>query len=67
MNFYFEYAYDVTRWSEDNLDEYLYLYAAREWGDATASKAAEVISTYMHLISRQKPELNSPTTYSIIG
>ncbi|KAL7415468.1 hypothetical protein BDY24DRAFT_383043 [Mrakia frigida] len=67
MNFYFELAYDATRWNKDNLDEYLLLWAAREYGSEVAEKTASVFSRYMKLVSRQKPELNSPTTYSLIS
>jgi len=86
MDFYFNLAYDATRWNKDNLDEYLLLWAAREYGEKVAEQTASVFSRYMkvswlHLlrdrapltfdkslqyVSRQKPELNSPTTYSLV-
>ena len=47
MNFYFEVAYDATRWNKDNLDEYLLLWAAREYGEEVAEKTASVFSRYM--------------------
>lgn len=90
MNFYFEYAYDASRWAKEGLHEYLVLWATREWGAEQAEKTAEVFERYMHVsrsllllfclsrlpltslslliiqyVSRQKPELTMPTTYSL--
>jgi len=42
MDFYFNLAYDATRWNKDNLDEYLLLWAAREYGEKVAEQTASV-------------------------
>lgn len=67
MNFYFEYAYDTTRWNKDNLKEFLELWAAREFGEDMAVETASVVQRYTLYVSRQKPELTSPDTYSLTG
>jgi hypothetical protein len=49
INFYFEYAYDASRWGKENLHEYLVLWAGREWGSEHADNIAEVFERYMHV------------------
>ncbi|CDZ98254.1 hypothetical protein [Phaffia rhodozyma] len=65
MSFWFDYSYDTTRWNKDNLNEYVELWATREFGKDVAAATASVVSRYTLYVSRQKPELTEPDTYSL--
>ena len=49
----------------ENIDEYTRDWAAREFGPEFASDVADIMSLYTKYNGRRKPELLSPSTYSI--
>jgi len=67
MEFFLNFAWDTTRWNNENLDEYTRLWAEREFGTAYASDAAEIVSMYSKFNGRRKPELLDANTYSLVN
>ncbi len=67
MEFFLNFAWDTTRWNNENLNEYTRLWAEREFGTAYASDAAEIISKYSKFNGRRKPELLDANTYSLVN
>ncbi len=67
MEFFMHLAWNTSRWSNDQLNEYTRLWAEREFGPAHANEIAEIISGYTQFNGRRKPELLSPDTYSLVN
>ncbi|HZI31917.1 MAG TPA: glycosyl hydrolase 115 family protein, partial [Candidatus Binatia bacterium] len=66
LEFFMNLAWDTSRWSNTNLDEYTRLWAQREFGPEHAAEIADVISTYTKYNGRCKPELLNADTYSLV-
>lgn len=67
LEYFMRLAWDTTRWTNDNLQQYTQLWAEREFGPEHAREIAEIISTYTKYNGRCKPELLAPLTYSIVN
>ena len=67
LEFFMNLAWDSTRWTNENLDEFTRLWAAREFGDTYAKDIAELITTYTKFNGRRKPELLDADTYSLVN
>jgi hypothetical protein len=67
MEFFMHLAWDTARWTPDTLDDYTRLWAEREFGPAHANEIASLMTTYTKFNGRRKPELLSPTTYSLVN
>ena len=67
MEFFMNYAWDTSRWTNDNLGEYTRLWAAREFGPQFAPEIADIISKCSKYNGRRKPELLEPNTYSLVN
>ena len=67
LEFFMSLAWDAARWTNDNLDEFTQLWAAREFGAEHASEIAQLISTYTKFNGRRKPELLDAKTYSLVN
>jgi hypothetical protein len=67
MEFFLNFAWDTTRWNNENLNEYTRLWSEREFGAAYAGDAAEIISRYSKFNGRRKPELLDANTYSLVN
>jgi hypothetical protein len=67
MEFFTRFAWDTSRWTNANLDEYTRLWAEREFGPEHAREIAEIITGYTKFNGRRKPELLSPMTYSLVN
>jgi hypothetical protein len=65
MEYFMHLAWDTDRWTNQNLNEYTRLWAAREFGPTHAEAIADIISKYGKYNGRRKPELLAPTTYSL--
>jgi hypothetical protein len=63
--FFMRLAWDTSRWTNENLDDYTRLWTEREFGKEHAAEIAEIISTYTKFNGRRKPELLAPDTYSL--
>jgi hypothetical protein len=65
ISFFLDYAWNVSKWSEDNLNEYYTQWAAKQFGSVYAKEIADVLEKYAQYASRRKPELLDANTYSI--
>ena len=67
MEFFLRMAWDPARWPAENCDDYLRLWATREFGPAHADEAAALVAGYAKLNGRRKPELLAPSTFSLVN
>jgi hypothetical protein len=67
MEFFMNFAWDTSRWTNGNLGEYTRLWAAREFGPKFAPEIADIISKCSKYNGRRKPELLEPATYSLVN
>ena len=65
--FFMSLAWDTSRWTNTNLDEYTRLWARREFGPEHADEIADIISDYTKFNGRRKPELLNANTYSLVN
>ena len=64
IEFFLSLAWNPDRWSQDNLQDFGRLWAAREFGPEHAAEIAEIVAKYTKFNGRRKPELLEPDTYS---
>jgi len=67
IEFFLRYAWNPSRWPSDRLQEFLRLWAAREFGAAHATEIAELVARYAKFNGRRKPEQLAPDTYSLLN
>jgi len=67
LEYFMNLAWNTDRWTGDNTDEYTRLWAEREFGSTYANEIGEIITRYTQFNGRRKPELLSPTTYSLVN
>ena len=67
LEFFMDLAWDTDRWTNENLNDYTRLWAAREFGPDHADEIAAIISAYTKFNARRKPELLQPNTYSLVN
>ncbi len=67
IEFFLDFAWDNRSLPADKLQEYTKKWAANQFGDRYAADIADLISTYTKYNGRRKPELLSPTTYSLVN
>ncbi len=65
MEFFLDYARTPQRWGKDHLDEFTKLWATREFGPQHADEIATAMEEYTKYNGRRKPELLSPSTFSL--
>ena len=66
IEFFLTLAREPKRWPKEKISEYTRLWAEREFGPEYAPAIAGIISKYTKLNGRRKPELLSPTTFSLV-
>ncbi|QJR15250.1 glycosyl hydrolase 115 family protein [Usitatibacter palustris] len=66
IEFFLTYAWNPSRWPADRLQEYLRLWAQREFGTAVAHDVADIVAKYAKYNGRRKPEALEPSTYSLL-
>ncbi|MBI3367456.1 MAG: glycosyl hydrolase 115 family protein [Burkholderiales bacterium] len=64
--FFLSYAWNPAAWPADRLDDYLRLWATREFGPEHAAEIADIVAQYTRFNGRRKPEMLEPTTYSLV-
>ncbi len=67
MEYFLKLGWNSGKLTNDNINEYTRLWAAREFGPEYSKEIAEIISRYTKYNGRRKPELLDPTTYSLIN
>lgn len=60
-------AWNTRRWSNEDINEYTRLWAAREFGPAFAGDIAGVMERFTKFSGRRKPELLDAATYSLVN
>ncbi len=65
MQYFLDLAWDTPKWTNSNIDEYTRLWAEQQFGPTYAKEIADIISKYTQYNGRRKPELLTPTTYSL--
>ena len=66
IEFFLAYAWDPSRWPAERLQEFLQLWATREFGPEHAADIADIVARYAKYNGRRKPEQLEPTTYSLL-
>ncbi|HWB94077.1 MAG TPA: glycosyl hydrolase 115 family protein [Puia sp.] len=66
ISFFLDYAWNVHKWNEGNLDDYCTRWAAEQFGPAHAEEIGAIIRKYTQFNSRRKPELLDADTYSLL-
>jgi hypothetical protein len=64
--YFMDLAWNIDRWTHDNINEYTRRWAGREFGPENADDIADILSKYAKFNARRKPESLTPTTYSLI-
>lgn len=67
MEFFLNFAWDTSRWTSGNLNEFTKLWAGREFGSEHAAEIAGVIAACTKFNGRRKPELVDANTYSLMN
>lgn len=67
MEYFLSLAYDTDALASDGMSAWTTEWAARQFGPEHAVEIAEIIAAYTKFNGRRKPELLSPSTYSIVN
>jgi len=67
IQFFLDYAWDTKKWDASNISLYTDYWSEQVFGSRFASEIAGLLSMYTKYNSRRKPELLSPTTYSLVN
>ena len=67
IEFFLRMAWDPGYWSAERCDEFLQRWAEREFGSTHAAEVAALVAGYTKLNGLRKPELLSPSTYSLLN
>jgi hypothetical protein len=65
ISFFLDYAWNVNKWNEDNLNDYYTHWAAKQFGATYAKEIGDILKKYAQYASRRKPELLDAKTFSI--
>ncbi len=65
ISFFLDYAWNVNKWNEDNLNDYYIQWATKQFGQTYAKEIGQILEKYAQYASRKKPELLDADTYSI--
>ncbi|HVX26925.1 MAG TPA: glycosyl hydrolase 115 family protein [Parafilimonas sp.] len=65
ISFFLDYAWNVNKWNEDNIEDYYMQWATKQFGSAYAKEIADVLEKYAQYASRRKPELLDANTFSL--
>jgi len=65
ISFFLDYAWNPNKITVDNIGNYYVDWAAKQFGEKYAKPIGDIWQKYSQYISRRKPELLSPETYSL--
>jgi hypothetical protein len=65
-SFFLDYAWNPDAWPASRLPEYAEQWAAQQFDAKYAKDIADILTGYTTFNSRRKPELLSPSTYSLV-
>jgi hypothetical protein len=66
ISFFLDYAWNVNKWNEDNLENYYTQWATEQFGSDHAEDIGRIIQKYSQYNARRKPELLNAHTYSLL-
>jgi hypothetical protein len=64
ISFFLDYAWNPKKITVDNVGNYYTLWASEQFGQKYSQEIGDILQKYSQYISRRKPELLSPETYS---
>ena len=67
MQYFMDLGYNSEKWTGDNIQEYMRLWAAQQFDPAYAKDIAEILDTYSKFYGRRKPEQLEPSTFSLLN
>ena len=67
MEFLLTFAWNPERWTQNDVETYLRLWATREFGPQDATDIADLVAKYTKYNGRRKPELLEPDTFSLVN
>ena len=67
IEYFLDLAWNTEKLTNENITEYTKHWAEREFGPVYASEISDLMSLYTKYNGRRKPELLSPSTYSLIN
>jgi Glycosyl hydrolase family 115/Gylcosyl hydrolase family 115 C-terminal domain len=67
IEYFMDLAWNAARWTNNNVRDYTRLWVEREFGTDHAGDIADILAKYTRYNGRRKPELLSPTTYSLVN
>jgi len=67
MEYFLDLAWNTEGQTNENINEYTEQWASRQFGQTYSSEIAGILSGYTKYNGRRKPELLSPSTYSLIN
>jgi hypothetical protein len=65
ISFFLDYAWNPTKWNQDNLNTYYTQWAESQFGAGHAKEIGDIMRLYARYTARRKPELVDANTYSI--
>ena len=67
VSFFLDMAWDPNKWNTENLNGYTISWCKQQFGEKYAAEIAELLASYTKYNARRKPELLSPSTYSLVN
>ncbi len=67
MEYFLDLAWNTERLDNENIIDYTKHWAIREFGDNFSEEVTNIMSLYTKYNGRRKPELLSPSTYSLVN
>ena len=67
IEYFLDLAWNTEKQTSENINEYTELWAARQFGETYSKEIGGILSAYTKYNGRRKPELLSPSTYSLVN
>ncbi len=67
MEYFLDLAWNTNRLTNENIRDYTRHWASREFGGEFSEEITDILSLYTRYNGRRKPELLSPSTYSLVN
>jgi hypothetical protein len=67
LEYFMSLAWDTEKHNGENITSFTKKWAAEQFGPEYAGEIADILSSYTRFNSRRKPELLSPSTYSLVN
>lgn len=67
MEYFLNLGWNTSQWTNDNIRDYIEMWASREFGSEFAKDIAEIYVQYSRFNARRKPELLDTSVYSQIN